>query len=255
MTSVRRPVIAGNWKMHNGPTSARRFFERFLEQYGARDDRTILFFPADLALAASQDAAKQRPDVSFGVQNIYWEEKGAFTGEISAAMAADAGAAFVLIGHSERRQLFGETAEQTARKLAAVLAAGLIPILCVGETLEERESGKAKDVVAGQIEVAFAKLSAAEAGRALIAYEPIWAIGTGRTAAPSDAEEMHGHIRRWMGQRFDEELAAKLLILYGGSVKAENAETLLGTADVDGVLVGGASLDPDAFARICLAGA
>jgi triosephosphate isomerase len=251
MILVAKPVIAGNWKMHNGPTSTRRFFEKFSSVYARRDDRTIVFFPAAVSLAAGREAAHQRPDIHFGVQNIYWEEKGAFTGEISAPMAADAGALFVLIGHSERRQLFGESDEDIARKLPAVLAAGLIPILCVGETLQEREIGQAAGVVAAQLEAVFEGLTEADARRILIAYEPIWAIGTGRTASPLDAEEMHGHIRRLITRRYGAELAAEIPILYGGSVKPDNAEELLAAADVDGLLVGGASLDAEGFAQIC----
>lgn len=251
MILVRKPIIAGNWKMHNGPTKARRFFEEFTAAYARRDDRTIVFFPTGVALAASRDAAQERRDLHFGVQNVHWEEKGAFTGEISAPMAADAGALFVLIGHSERRQLFGETDEETARKLPAVLAAGLIPILCVGETLDDREGGQAAGVVAAQLEAAFDGLSDGDARRVLIAYEPIWAIGTGRTASPADAEEMHGHIRRLMARLYNADLAAEMAILYGGSVKPDNAASLLAASDVDGLLVGGASLDPEGFAAIC----
>jgi triosephosphate isomerase len=253
MILVRKPVIAGNWKMHNGPTSTRRFFERFTQEYGRRDDRTIVFFPAAVSLAAGRDAARQRSDIHFGVQNVYWEEKGAFTGEVSAPMAADAGALFVLVGHSERRQRFGETDEDTARKVPAILAAGLIPILCVGETLEEREAGQAAGVVAAQLEAVFEVLSDGDARRLLIAYEPVWAIGTGRTASPADAEEMHGHIRRLLTRRYSAELAAEVPLLYGGSVKPDNAEALLAASNVDGVLVGGASLDPEGFAAICQA--
>jgi triosephosphate isomerase len=251
MILVRKPVIAGNWKMHSGPSTTRRFFEEFTSAYDRRDDRTIVFFPSTLSLAAGREAARFRPDLHFGVQNVHWEEKGAFTGEISAPMAADAGALFVLVGHSERRQLFGETDEDTARKLPAILAAGLIPILCVGETLEEREAGQAAGVVAAQLEVAFEDLTEADAKRVLIAYEPIWAIGTGRTASPGDAEEMHGHIRRLVARRYDADLAGEVAILYGGSVKPENAADLLAAANVDGLLVGGASLDAEGFAHIC----
>jgi triosephosphate isomerase len=250
--TLRRPVIAGNWKMNDGPRAARAFFESYLEIYRPRDDRTIVFFPPALSLAAVQESlrAADRSDIGVGVQNIYWEPSGAFTGEISAPIAAEAGAAFALVGHSERRHVFGETSEDTGRKLRAALDAGVVPVLCVGELLEEREAGRAAAVVEEQLAVALDGLPSERVARLLIAYEPVWAIGTGRTASPADAEEMHGRVRQWLARERGASTAAAVPILYGGSVKPENAGGLLAAGDVDGLLVGGASLDPAGFARI-----
>lgn len=251
--SLARPVVAGNWKMHNGPTETARFFERFLPLLPGEGVGTVAFFPPAISFTAARQALSAHPEIRLGVQNVHWEEKGAFTGETSSAMAAAAGAALVLVGHSERRHVFGESDEETARKVGAVLRAGMAPVLCVGEKDEEREAGEATAVVERQLAAGFAGLAAGDAGSVLVAYEPVWAIGTGKTAAPADAEEMHGRIRAWLGQRFGPEAAAKIPILYGGSVKPENAGELMRRDDVDGVLVGGASLDPDGFARICTA--
>lgn len=253
MSRVATPVAAGNWKMHVTPDEAGAFFRSFLALHSPREDRTVAFFPPALSFAAAREATAERRDILLGVQNVYWEEKGAFTGEISAEMAAAAGAALVLVGHSERRHVFGETDEDTRRKVQAVIRAGLAPLLCVGELLEERDSGRAAPVVRRQLEAVYDSLEPDHAARLLIAYEPVWAIGTGRTASPADAEEMHGQIRQFLQDTFDEELAARTPILYGGSVKPDNADGLLRARDVDGLLVGGASLQPDGFARICSA--
>jgi triosephosphate isomerase (TIM) len=251
VTAFKTPFIAGNWKMHNGPLEARDFFGRFLSAYSASPDRTIVFFPPAISFAAAQGAVAGRPDVELGVQNIHWEEKGAFTGETSAKLARDAGAAYALVGHSERRALFGETNEDTARKTRAALAAGLTPILCVGETLEEREAGRAGEVVEGQLAAVLDGLEPDAAAKLVIAYEPVWAIGTGRTASPADAEELHARIRSVLVQRYGAEIGGATPILYGGSVKPDNAQGLLAAREVDGLLVGGASLDPEGFARVC----
>jgi triosephosphate isomerase (TIM) len=250
---IATPLIAGNWKMHMGPDQAREFFSRFLGSAGLPGKGTVAFFPPAVSLAAARAALGSRTDVLLGIQNIHWEESGAFTGEISAAMAAEAGARLALIGHSERRHVFGETDEQTARKTRAALAAGLVPVLCVGETLQQREAGRASEVVETQLGTALADLPLDFPDRFVIAYEPVWAIGTGRTASPQDAEEMHVGIRRFLEGRSGAEAAAGIPLLYGGSVKADNAAGLLQARDVDGLLVGGASLDPDGFARICTA--
>jgi triosephosphate isomerase (TIM) len=253
VTAFKTPFIAGNWKMHNGPLEARDFFGRFLAAYAASADRTIVFFPPAISFGAAQGAVAGRPDVELGVQNIHWEEKGAFTGEISAKLAHDAGAAFVLVGHSERRALFGETNEDTARKTRAALQAGVTPILCVGETLEEREAGSAGAVVETQLAAVLDGLDADAAAKLVIAYEPVWAIGTGRTASPADAEELHARIRAVLVGRYGQEIGGATPILYGGSVKPDNAQGLLAAREVDGLLVGGASLDPEGFARVCAA--
>jgi triosephosphate isomerase len=254
MSALAKPVLAGNWKMNLGPSAARAFIERFTELHPAAAERTVIFFPPALSLAAVRDALGGRAaDIQVGVQNVYWEESGAFTGELSAPMAADAGAAFVLVGHSERRHLFGETIEDTVRKVRAVLAAGLMPVLCVGETIEERRAGRQEAVVAAQLEPVLATLEPADAGRLLVAYEPVWAIGTGETASPADAAARHAAVRGLLAARFGDEAAARIPILYGGSVKPDNAGELLAEPNVDGVLVGGASLDPAGFAAICAA--
>jgi triosephosphate isomerase (TIM) len=253
MSELTGPIIAGNWKMHLGPAETAAFFEDFVERLPGPIAGTIVFFPPAISFGAARAALTGRDDILLGVQNVHWEAKGAFTGEISAQMAASAGARLVLVGHSERRHVFGETGEETRRKTEAALSAGLIPVLCVGETIEEREAGRAADVVEAQLSDALASLDVGTARNLLIAYEPVWAIGTGRTATPADAEEMHGTIRTWLAGRVGGRTAADVPILYGGSVKPENAGELLRASDVGGVLVGGASLEPAGFARICTA--
>ena len=250
---LRKPFIAGNWKMHLGPADAERFFARFSEEFAPADDRTVAFFPPAITFGAAKAALGSRADIRLGVQNVHWEEKGAFTGETSAALAASAGAEFALIGHSERRSLFGETDEETARKTSATLAAGITPVLCVGELLEERERGEAGAVVERQLSAVYDTLSDEQADAVVIAYEPVWAIGTGRTASPDDAAEMHARIRAFLAARYGADRARAIPILYGGSVKPDNAANLLAAGDVDGLLVGGASLDPEGFARVCSA--
>jgi triosephosphate isomerase (TIM) len=247
MAPLRTPILAANWKMNLGPTAASAFFESFLSRYAARNDRTVILFPSAIAFTTARHAAEARPDIQFGVQNIHSAEKGAFTGETSAAMAQDAGARFVLIGHSERRHVFGETDAQTAEKVNRVASQGLAPVLCVGEKIEEREAGQTDAVVVRQLRAAlqgFVKQDPAALGSLVIAYEPVWAIGTGKTATPEIAQEAHAFIKGLLD----------VPVLYGGSVKPENAGELLGQSDVDGALVGGASLDVESFAAICLAG-
>ena len=248
-TSV--PVIAGNWKMHKGPESARKFCREFIQVAPPATGRTILVFPPALSVGTVRDALSEHR-IGVGVQNIHWEEQGAFTGEISAAMAKEAGATHVLVGHSERRHVFGETDEQTARKVAAALAQGLVPILCVGETIEERKAGRLEEVILRQLDAATAELGEGDLRRLLIAYEPVWAIGTGETATPADAADAHARLRARLAERLGDQ-ATGLPILYGGSVKPDNARELLGAENVDGVLVGGASLDPRDFAKIASA--
>lgn len=250
---VARPVLAGNWKMNKGPDEAAAFFAEFLRQHDARSDRTVLFFPPALSVAAAAHALRGRNDVMLGVQNIHWEATGAFTGEVSAGMAAQAGARFVLTGHSERRHIFGETDEQVGRKSAAALAAGLIPVACVGEKLDERRAGKLREVLLRQLDAILDALPADAGDRLVIAYEPVWAIGTGVNATPDDAAEAHGIIRQRLADRYGDVTAGTLPILYGGSVKPDNAGELLAAPGVDGLLVGGASLDPAGFAAICRA--
>lgn len=253
MSAPRRPVLAGNWKMNHGPADAARFFADFLALHAPADDRSVVFFPPALSFAAAREALAGRPDVRLGVQNVHWEASGAFTGELSVAMAAEAGAALVLVGHSERRHLFRETVEDTVRKVRAVLDGGLEPVLCVGEVLEEREAGRAEEVVAAQLDPVLRTLSAGEALRLTVAYEPVWAIGTGVTATPADAAAMHHAVRGRLADAFGRAEADAVPVLYGGSVKPENARELMSQQGVDGVLVGGASLDARGFARIVAA--
>ena len=255
MSAPRRPVLAGNWKMHKGPTETREFFADFLARYTARDDRTVLFFPPALSLAAAREALRERPDVELGVQSVYWERQGAFTGEVSAPMAADAGAGYVLVGHSERRHVFGETSEETARKVRAALDAGLVAVLCVGEKIEERRAGRAEAVVREQLDAVLPGLSAVDARSLLVAYEPVWAIGTGETASPEQAQEVHARIRAQVAGIAGKHVADAVRIQYGGSVKPANAAELMRQPDVDGALVGGASLEIASFSAICDAAA
>jgi triosephosphate isomerase (TIM) len=246
---VRPLVFAANWKMNVGPSEARDYLASFLEAYVPQPQRHIWFFPPAVSLEAVATGVGQRSHLLAGVQDIYWESKGAFTGATSAPLAAQAGAKAALIGHSERRHVFGETDEQTSKKLASALEAKLHPVLCVGETLEQRDAGQTLEVVTRQLGVALAE--AWRGGRAAtasvtIAYEPVWAIGTGRNATPRDAAAVHAAIRAWLEQHG----AAQTRILYGGSVNLKNAADLLAEPELDGVLVGGASLDPTGWAEL-----
>jgi triosephosphate isomerase len=252
MAPLRTPVLAANWKMNLGPTAASAFLESFLERYAARDDRTVILFPSAIAFSAARHAADARPDIQFGVQNIHSAEKGAFTGETSASMAHDAGARFVLIGHSERRHVFGESDAQTAEKVSRAAMQGLAPVLCVGEKFEEREAGETNEVVVRQIRAALEGLAQDDAAAIglVIAYEPVWAIGTGRTAHPEDASSAHAAIRTELRDLVGSS-GESIPILYGGSVTPLNAPALLEAPGVDGLLVGGASLDPASWAAIC----
>lgn len=243
-------VIAGNWKMHLGPRDARAFFADF-DISAVPADRELLVFPPSVSLTAVVDEPARDARVQVGVQNIHWEDKGAFTGEVSAPMAAQAGATFALIGHSERRHVFGETDQETALKVAAARRGGLVPVVCVGETLEERRSGDLERIILRQLDAVLPEL--ADDRRFLVAYEPVWAIGTGETASPADASEAHAILRSRLGEALGSERAAGVALLYGGSVKPDNAGELLSAPEVDGVLVGGASLDPVSFARIAAA--
>ena len=247
---MKRPVFAANWKMNHGPTRAAAFMDAFLGDYRTRDDRTVIFFPPALSFAAVRHGARHRAEIRLGVQNVHTADKGAFTGELSASIAAEAGATFVLVGHSERRHVFGETDEQTAQKCARVAEHKLTPVLCVGELLEERERGETETVVLRQLRAGISMLSTAAVRSMMIAYEPVWAIGTGRTATPEDASTVHRVIREALGQQIGAE-ALDVPILYGGSVNVANAAALLAADQVDGLLVGGASLEADGWARIC----
>lgn len=243
-------VIAGNWKMHHGPDATRAFFADLELPDDAGHE--IVVFPPALSLAAALDSRHRHGRVRLGVQNVHWEPSGAFTGELSAEMARGAGAEFVLVGHSERRHVFGETDDETARKAAAVRRAGLAPVICVGETIEERKARRVEDVILRQLDAVLDALDGTS-GRLLVAYEPVWAIGTGETATPADASAAHGTLRARLDQRLGADVSGDVPILYGGSVKPDNAAELMDVPHVDGVLVGGASLDAASFAAILAA--
>jgi triosephosphate isomerase (TIM) len=243
----RSLIYAANWKMNHGPAAAGDFLRRFLEVTSPVEGRQLWFFPPAVSIAAACDAAASRADVTVGAQNVHWEGKGAFTGELSLPLVMEAGARAALIGHSERRHLFGETDEQVARKLAAALKAGITPMVCVGETLAEREGGRTEQVVTRQVSALVERIGSAEWGRVVLAYEPVWAIGTGKNATPDDAAQVHELIRFELGRR---SVPGRVPILYGGSVNQGNVLSLLARDEVDGVLVGGASLDPDGWAEL-----
>ena len=246
----RKPVLAANWKLNHTPNDARAFLQRFLAQVPKLNERTLVFFPSAITVGTVIEGLKDRPEIWVGVQNVHGEAQGAFTGENSVLMARDIGARVVLVGHSERRHVFGETDAQTTKKMALVAQARLTPMLCVGETLEEREAGRTGEVVERQLAAGLAELEDAQVAGIMLAYEPVWAIGTGRTATPADASEIHGVLRRALVARVGDKAAAGIPILYGGSVNRGNASQLLAASDVDGLLVGGASLDADSWASI-----
>jgi triosephosphate isomerase len=232
--------------MHLGPEEARVYLKTFRAHYNRRDDREVWFFPPAVSVEAAAHATRERTDLQVGVQDIYWEPKGAYTGAISAPLAVQAGARATLIGHSERRHVFGETEADTRRKVTAALAAGLVPLLCVGETLAERDAGHTVAVVIRQLAAALGGTEGAPVSRLVIAYEPVWAIGTGRNATPADASAVHREIRACLVGRGAQEPR----VLYGGSVNLKNATELLAEPELDGVLVGGASLDPESWAQL-----
>jgi len=251
--SERRPLISGNWKMHNNHLEAIQVVQKLSYRLTSQDYEAVdvSVHPTFTALRSIQLLIDdQRIPIALGAQNCYWEEKGAFTGEISVSMLAKLDVVYVIVGHSERRELMGETDEDVRRKLEAVLAGGMTPIVCVGETLEEREAGGADSKVTGQVEAALTGLSEEQIAGLVIAYEPIWAIGTGRTATPDDAQTMISTIRKVAAGVCGDETANRIRIQYGGSVKSSNIAELMAQPDIDGALVGGASLDPDEFARI-----
>ena len=242
-------VFAANWKMNQAPADAEAFMRAFTQQHPRQQDRRVLFFPSAVALHVVVEAVKNRTDLGAGVQNIHWEDKGAFTGETSATLARAAGARHVLVGHSERRHVFGETDEESGKKVAATVKAGLTPTICVGETLAQREAGETINVVLRQLRAAVAGIETSALASAIIAYEPVWAIGTGKNATPDDASVVHTAIRAELVKVCGGGGAA-IPILYGGSVNKTNVASLLAVAEVNGVLVGGASLDVDQWLTI-----
>ena len=246
---MRALVFAANWKMNQAPADAEAFLRTFTDQYSKQQDRRVLFFPSAVALHTVVQAVKSRADLGAGVQNIHWEDKGAFTGETSATLARAAGARYVLVGHSERRHVFGESDAETGKKVAAAVKAGLTPLICVGETLGQRESNETLAVVLRQLRAAVAGIEPAVLASSIVAYEPVWAIGTGKNATPDDAAIVHAALRAELiaicGER-----GGAVPILYGGSVNRTNVASLLAVDDVDGVLVGGASLEAEHWLAI-----
>jgi triosephosphate isomerase len=246
---ARKKLIAANWKMYKTPQQAQEFMAAFLPTVAGHTRDEIVVCPPYVCLPAVIEAAKGS-SIAVGAQNVFWEKEGAYTGEISIPMLLALGCTHVIIGHSERRQYFGETDDTVNRKLERALEAGLTPIVCIGEVLEEREAGLTEEVLRRQCARAFRGISGAKAEKLTVAYEPVWAIGTGKTATPQIASEAHTLIRYEAGKSLGEERADSMRILYGGSVKPENANALMAEPEIDGALVGGASLDPKSFAAI-----
>lgn len=248
----RRPFIAGNWKMNTRQESAVKLVKELINGLGEVSAAEVAVCPPSVYLAVVADALAGSP-IELGAQNLYASGDGAYTGEVNAAMLTDVGCRFVILGHSERRQLMGETDADVAKKLQAALAGNLVPIVCVGETLAERQTGDTEKVVETQVRGSLAGLDDVRAAGIVIAYEPVWAIGTGLTATPDQAEAVHEMIRSLLGEMFSPEIAAQIRIQYGGSVKADNAAELLGQPNIDGALVGGASLKSADFLAIIAA--
>jgi len=246
---MRRTFIAGNWKMHLDRAGAVDLAAGVAKAAEGIEGVDLAVCPAFVHLDAVAGAVAGSP-VGLGAQNMYHEAKGAFTGEVSAAMLCDLGCRYVILGHSERRHVLGETDEEVNRKVHAALGAGLVPIVCVGELLTEREAGQTLDVIRRQFDGSLAGLSAGQTAGIVLAYEPVWAIGTGKTATPEQAEEVHLDLRKIMANRYNDEVAQAVRIQYGGSVKPDNAGDLLGQPNIDGALVGGASLEVDSFMGI-----
>jgi triosephosphate isomerase len=247
---MRKKIVAANWKMNMTQAEASAFVATFLVEIGDATDVEIVLVPPFTAIAAVNTALEQVQHVKVGAQNMHWERAGAFTGEISPAMLRDLFVRYVVLGHSERRTLFGETDEIVNRKVRAAHEAMLRPIVCVGETLEQRERGDVEKILATQLKGSLAGLGAKELYETVIAYEPVWAIGTGKTATAEQAQEAHAFVRRVLAELSDDATADKIRIQYGGSVKPDNARILMTQPDIDGALVGGASLDPRSFAQI-----
>ena len=249
MSAQRRRVMAGNWKMYKSQSETRAFFAAFLPLVAEADHCDVVIAPPFTSIAVAVEATKGSR-VAISAQNNHWQKEGAFTGEISVGMLVEAGCSHVIVGHSERRQFCGETDDSVAQKSRAALAGGLTPIVCLGENFIERETGKTEQVLAQQFIAGPGALTAEEFSRILLAYEPVWAIGTGRTATPDIAAAAHRFLRQCVRDQFSPEAAAGLRILYGGSVKPDNIQGLMAQEELDGALVGGASLDPKWFAAI-----
>ncbi|BDC51142.1 triosephosphate isomerase [Bryobacterales bacterium F-183] len=246
---TRKPVMAGNWKMYKTPAETKAFFEKFLPLVSGATHCEIVINPPFVNIAAAVEATKGSR-VEVGGQNLYWAKEGAFTGEISGPMLKASGAEWVIIGHSERRQYFGETDETVLKRTVAALEAGLKPIVCVGEMLAEREAGETEAVLRTQFDGGIAGLTAEQFAKIVIAYEPVWAIGTGKTATPEMAADAHRVLRGLVSAKFGADAGAAIRILYGGSVKPDNVKGLMAQPEIDGALVGGASLEAGSFASI-----
>ncbi len=242
-------MMAGNWKMYKSPAETKAFFERFLPMVAGANHCDIAICPPFVNLAAALEAAANS-SVGIGAQNLYWAKEGAFTGEISGPMLKATGTTYVIVGHSERRQYFGETDETVLKRTIAALDAGLIPIVCVGELLAEREANQTAPVLGKQFRDGISGLTAEQFSRIVIAYEPVWAIGTGKVATPEMAADAHRTLRGEIAAKFGAEAAQKMRILYGGSVKPDNIKGLMAQPEIDGGLVGGASLEPASFASL-----
>jgi triosephosphate isomerase len=247
---MRKPLIAGNWKMYKTLKDARALAQALRKDIdGLFTDREVLVCPPFTAIPAVAEALSGST-IAWGGQNAHWEKQGAFTGEVAAAMLADLGCRYIIVGHSERRQYFTETDATVNKRMHGVLAAGITPIVCIGETLEERESNRTLSVIERQLNKGLVGLSAAASAVVVIAYEPVWAIGTGRTATPDQAQEVHSFIRQQYGKIYSQSAAEQIRILYGGSVKPDNMSALMKQPDIDGGLVGGASLEAESFKKI-----
>ena len=252
---MRKKIVAANWKMNMTVGESTAFMDTFLHELGTENSVEVVIVPPFTALSKVSEILSVGQQAKLGAQNMHWEKPGAFTGEISAPMLRELYVRYVVLGHSERRTLFGESDEIVNKKTRAAIDAALRPIVCIGETLSERDAGKVEEVLDRQIKGSLAGVSARELADVVIAYEPVWAIGTGRTATPQQAQDAHAFIRAKLAELWDSASAEKVRIQYGGSVKPQNAAELMGQADIDGALVGGASLDPRGFAEIVKAAA
>jgi len=247
---MRKPIIAANWKMNMTLAETEDFYGKFTQEIGDFDDTDIVIAPPFTALAKLSQLLGNNSNIRLAAQNFYFEKSGAYTGEVSAEMLRELYVRYVIIGHSERRSIFGETDEVVNKKMHAAFAFELLPILCVGETLDQREAGEEKAVLEAQIKAAFVGITAEQAAETVVAYEPVWAIGTGKTATSEQAQDAHAHVRSVLAALYGQPVADKVRIQYGGSVKPANAVELLSQPDIDGALVGGAALEPKSFADI-----
>jgi len=246
---MRRPLIAGNWKMHTNIEEARQLATAVAQAAAKVPDRDVMIAPPYTALTAVESVIAAT-GVLLGAQNVHWEEKGAFTGEISGTMLRDVGCGMAIVGHSERRHVFGESDQMINRRVKGALQSGLIPVFCIGETLEQREAGQTMKVLENQVRAGLDSVALTDGGQLVVAYEPVWAIGTGKTATEAQAQEAHSFIRGLLADLYEKNIAAQIRILYGGSVKPDNIDILMQQNDIDGALVGGAALKAESFERI-----